>query len=300
LGAGVINIEISDDQIEDAIQLAVEYYQEFHFDGIARDYYSHRITGTTVTVASAAGFAVDDNVTTSQGGIAKIIGIAGNVISLSRNEGVVWKATQTLTNGTVSSVISAVSLGDIDNRSITLDDSVINVLKIINYTTVMNSKDPLFSVQFQMGAPEILRMVQGGAGTGGIGYYYGMMNYLAQMDFVLSKQKSFRFNRRSNLLYLDIGWESEVNIGDYMVVEMYRTLDPENYTEVYNDMWLKKYGSALMKRTWGANLKKYEGMQLPGGLTYNGQKIYDEAMTEIKDLEEELVQLQPPMDFMVG
>jgi hypothetical protein len=77
-------------------------------------------------------------------------------------------------------------------------------------------------------------------------------------------------------------------------------LDPENYTEVYNDMWLKKYGSALMKRTWGANLKKYEGMQLPGGLTYNGQKIYDEAMTEIKDLEEELVQLQPPMDFMVG
>jgi hypothetical protein len=301
LGGGVVNVEVSADQIEDAITSAVDYYHEFHFDALERDYISHKVTGTDVTVASSTGFAVGDTVTTTEGGNASIVAIVGNVITTGFNSGVTFKVTQTLTNGTASSVISSVKLGDIDNHYIVLADSVVNVLRIINYSSTITGKDALFSLQFQMAAPEILNMVRGGAGaTGGIGTYYGTMNYLSQMDFVLNKQKTFRFNRRVNKLYIDSGWTDRVSVGDYIVIEIYRTFDPEDYALIYNDFWLKKYTTALIKKTLGTNLKKYSGMTLPGGLQYNGQQIYDEAVAEIKELEQELVELQPPLEFAIG
>lgn len=301
LGGGVVNVELSADQIEDAIQLAIEYYHEFHFDALERDFISYKVTGTKLTVANVAGFSVGDTITTTQGAKATINSISGSIITTNYNEGTVFANTQTITNGTASTTISTVVLGDVDKRYLTMNDSVVNVLKVINYSAMASGADALFSVNFQMASPEILRMVQQGAGaTGGLGYYFGMMNYLAEMEFILGKQKSFRFNRRVNQLFLDIGWSTNVKVDDFIILEVYRTFDPESYKEIYNDMWLKKYATALMKKTLGTNLKKYSGMTLPGGLTYNGQQMYDEAVSEIKELEQDLIELQPPVEFYVG
>jgi hypothetical protein len=297
LGGGVVNVEVSADQIEDAISSAVDYYHEFHFDALERDYISHQVTGTLLTVSSVTGYVVGDTLTTTEGGSAVINAITGNIITTEMNSGTTFAVGQTLDN---TGTITEVTLGDIDNKYLTLDESVVNVLKVINTGNSITGKDALFSVQFQFASPEIWNMVRGGAGQGGLSYYYGTMQYLSELEFVMSRQKTFRFNRRANKLHIDISWETQVHVGDYIIIEMYRTFDPEDYTSIYNDIWLKKYTTALIKKLLGTNLKKYGNMTLPGGLVYNGQGIYDEAVQEIDKLEQELVQLQPPLEFTIG
>ena len=96
-------------------------------------------------------------------------------------------------------------------------------------------------------------------------------------------------------------WKTDVSVGDFMVVECYRILDPNTFTDVYNDMFLKEYATALLKRQWGINLKKFEGVQLPGGVTLNGQKIYDEAIEEIRQLRIDAdLRYQLPVEFFTG
>lgn len=307
LGGGVINIEISDDQIEDCIQQSIQYYQEYHYDGIERDYVSLVINPTVLTLTSAAGFAVGNTVTTPNGASALVtaVDLLNNKISTAKNTGTTFAISQTITNGTVTTTIGtpaiSVVLGQMDLNYFTLDNSIYNVIKIINTSSLMGGRSgDLFGLQYQLLAPEVINMVKGGAGTGGgIGYFYGLMKYLGDLDFVLSKQKSFRFNRRMNKLFLDISWDTELAIGDHVVAEVYRAVDPDIYTEVYDDMWLRKYTTALFKRMWGSNLKKYSGVELPGGITYNGQKIFEEAIIEIAELEKQLENLQPLL-FMVG
>lgn len=303
LGAPVINIEIADDQIEDAISMAVQYYQEFHYDGIERDYISKIINPTTLTLADSTGFEVGNNVTTTAGGNSIVHGVlTGNKITTQRNRGKVFEVGQTITNGINTTTITAVTLGEIDTGYFVLDESVYNVINIINTQSIMNNQvgDFMFNPQYQLMAPEVLNMVRGGAGMGGIGYFYGTMNYIGQLDFVLRKIKSFRFNRRMNRAYIDCDWNLEVHVGDYIAMEVYRALDPEVYNAVYNDMWLKSYCTALMKKQWGANLKKYQGMQLPGGITYDGQQLFDEAVQEIAQLKQDLIDQEPPLMMFVG
>jgi hypothetical protein len=307
LGGGVINVEISDDQIEDCIQQSIQYYQEYHYDGIERDYVSLLIHPTVLKLTLITGFAINDTVTTPDGASALVIAVdvPNSTISTSTNRGTAFARGQTITNGTVTTTIGPlaadVSLGEMDLRYFELDGSIYNVIKIINTSSLMGGRSgDMFGLQYQLLAPEIINMVKSGAGTGGgIGYFYGLMKYLGDLDFVLSKQKSFRFNRRMNKLFLDINLDNELQIGDYVVIEAYRAVDPETYNEVYEDMWLRKYTTALFKRMWGSNLKKYSGVQLPGGITYNGQVIYDEAVIEIATLEKQLENLQPLL-FMVG
>ena len=114
-------------------------------------------------------------------------------------------------------------------------------------------------------------------------------------------QPTILFNRKQNRLFLETNWDDKFEVNDIMIVEAYRILDPTTYTEVYDDMFLKKYTTALIKRQWGENLKKFEGVQLPGGVTLNGKTIYDEAVDEITKIEEEMnLKWELPPDGMVG
>lgn len=299
LGKGAINIEITDDQIEDCLTLAVQYYQDYHPDGFERDYVTLKISPTSLTVADTSGFSVGDTITTTQGASAVILSIVGLVISTDRNSGVAFANSQTITNGTASTTITTAVLGELDKKYFDLTGTVTSVLKIYNATTFGGKVGDLWGVQYQFLAPEILRMLKDGGGQG-LSYYYHTMSYLSDLDFIFKHEKSFRFNRRMNKLFLDIAWETELNVGDNLVIEIYRTVDPDTYNEVYTDLWLRKYVTALFKKQWGANLKKYKGMQLPGGLTYDGQTIFDEAKEEIKELEERLMTEEPPLGFFIG
>jgi hypothetical protein len=126
------------------------------------------------------------------------------------------------------------------------------------------------------------------------------MSHLALLDLELNGHQGFRFNRMSNRLYLDANWGTDFILGDYIIVQSYRAMDPTTWTKVWNEPWLKHYVTALFKKQWGVNMKKFGGLQLPGGVTLNGQETYDEAQTEIKELEDDLQNKSAPLDFFLG
>jgi hypothetical protein len=132
-------------------------------------------------------------------------------------------------------------------------------------------------------------------------HYTMVQNHLRLINTLLVGEKPFRFNRHMNRLYVDMDWERDVSINDYLIVNCFRILDPNTFTDVYNDMFLKRYATALMKRQWGNNLKKFGGVQLPGGVVLNGQQIYDEATAEILKIEDEMQdRFELPTNFFVG
>ena len=126
-------------------------------------------------------------------------------------------------------------------------------------------------------------------------------SHLQLVNDMITGRVPIRFNRHQNRLFLDIDWEESLDVDEYLIVEVYRVLDPETYTDVWNDRWLKRYATALIKKQWGENLSKYEGIQMPGGMTFSGTRILDEANQEITQLEEEMSsKYELPVDFLVG
>ena len=126
--------------------------------------------------------------------------------------------------------------------------------------------------------------------------------YLALIDMQLNGMgQEIRFSRHMNRLHIDTSWGERIKENDWIVVEGYQTIDPEEFTDVYNDMTLKKLVIALFKRQWGQNLVKFEGVQMPGGVTLNGRQIYDDAMADIQKLEEEMqLKWEMPVDMFIG
>jgi hypothetical protein len=132
-------------------------------------------------------------------------------------------------------------------------------------------------------------------------YYSQVKTHLQMLEMLMPAERSIRFNRKMNRLHVDCNWYDTFIPGTYIIAECHRILDPEQFVEVYNDLFLKRYATALIKRQWGENLKKFAGIQLPGGVTLNGDKIYEEAMNEIADIEKEMqTRYELPVDFMVG
>jgi hypothetical protein len=132
-------------------------------------------------------------------------------------------------------------------------------------------------------------------------YYTQARSHIAMLDMILNGTKPLRFNRHQNRLHIDMSWANSVEVDNYIIVECYRALDPATWSDVWNDMWLKRYATALIKKQWATNIKKFSGITLPGGVTLDGDKLYDEAVTEIKELEDRAQDtFSLPPDFMLG
>lgn len=228
LGAPVVQINVADEQLEDKLDQAIQYFHSYHYDGIERMYLKHLITQT-----------------------------------------------------------------DIDNQYITIPDYVYGVKRVIPFRLGSSSQN-LFDVQYQLRLNDLYEIT-----NTSVVYYTMVMQHMALLDQVLNGYPQFEFNRLGGKLYLEVN-KTKLVLGDYMLVECYRAIDPATNTKMYNDQWLKEYVEALFKKAWATNLKKYQGMQLPGGVTVDGQSMYLEAVQEIKDLEDDLRDKSAPLGFMVG
>ena len=132
-------------------------------------------------------------------------------------------------------------------------------------------------------------------------HYQMTMQHLDFLDHILVGEKPIRFNQHQNRLYIDMDWGNDVTANDFIIIECYRKLDPTQYTDVFNDIYLKKYTTALIKRQWGANLSKFEGVQMLGGVTLNGAAIFEQANADIEKLEEQIqLAYELPPDYMMG
>lgn len=301
LGGGVINIEISEDQLSDRVEEAIEYYTEYHYDGIYQDYVVKKIVGTSLTVADASVFNVGEIIYCTAKNISSVISeinLSSNTITLVASQHPFNSALaigDVITNKINTQTITAITLGDGDKGYIELDNNVVGVSKIINLTSIISTGDFMFNAQYQIMMSEIQNLT-----SGGTQYLYGMMQYLGHLDYILRKERDFRFNRRMGKVYIDVNWKSDLKIGDYCAIEVYRMLDDSTYSKMLNDRWLKKYATALIKRQVAVNTKKYEGMALPGGLKYNSQQMFDEAEKEIQLLEDEAISSSAPLLFTMG
>jgi len=230
LGAPVIEINVDDAQLEDRIDDALQFFAEYHFDGVEKTYLKHQITQD-----------------------------------------------------------------DIDNEYITLGNSVISVTKLFQFSEGTTN---LFDVRYQMALNDFYGIRNPNQG---MMQYSITKSHLSLIQDILSPEKSIRFSRVTNQLKIDMDWSEDVNVDDYIVAEAYIVLDPDTYPEIYNDRLLKRYVTEVFRRQWGSNLSKFDGIQLPGGVSFNGREIVERAQTEIDKIEENVqLMYELPPDFMVG
>lgn len=299
LGHPVIEINIDDDQIEDRIDEAFQFYREFHYDAVELVYLSEKIEPSLIQITgiNAASFRVGEIITGSSSTTAVVhANISANRMYIKGTNGS-FTAGETITgaqSGTTATV-SSFTAGSYDNKYITLNDAVVGVERVLPFSSRTRGID-LFDVRYQI----LLNDLYSLQSTDMI-YYSQVQTQLQLINDLLVGIKPVRFNRHQNRVFIDMDWKDDVSIGDYVVVQAWRILDPSTFTDVYNDGFLKRYATALIKQQWGTNLKKFEGVQLPGGVTMNGQKIYDEASEELTNLRDEVQRVyQLPVDFFVG
>ena len=262
LGAPVLEINIADEQVEDIIDDALQYFHERHFDGVIQTYLKYKIT--------------QDDKDRGQGrGGNNPIGI------------VTTTATSTVGLSTTFSY-------EENSNYIQVPPSVIGINKIFKYDGPQTSTNNMFSVKYQMFLNDMYYF-----GSTEILTYAMTKRYLEDLDFILNNDKQIRFNQRQNRLYLDIDF-GDVAVDDYLIIDCYRLIDPNDFTRVYNDSFLKKYATALMKRQWGQNLIKFQGVKLPGGIELNGRQIYDDAQRDLEMIKEQMSNTYelPPLDFI--
>jgi hypothetical protein len=184
---------------------------------------------------------------------------------------------------------------DITNKYITLPENMIGVTRVFDINDSYSATN-LFNVRYQLHLNELFNVT-----SVSVQPYVAAMQHIAFLEEVFVGKKPIRYNRHMDRLYIDMSWSEDVVAGQYIIIDGYRTIDPETYPDVWDDPWLKKYTTALVKRQWGENLKKFEGMQLPGGVTFNGQKIWEEAIEEINKLEDEVIMdYSLPVTDMIG
>jgi len=183
---------------------------------------------------------------------------------------------------------------DKTNKYITVPENIIGVVNLFNIADPSIRSDDLFNIRYQIALNDLYTLT-----SVSMVPYYMVMEHLSLISEMLVGKQLLRYNRHMNRLYIDMDWNSLSN--EYLLVEAYQIVDPTEYVDVWKDQWLMRYATALIKRQWGSNLTKFTGMQLPGGLTFNGEKIYNDAVAEITDLEDKMISSYslPVMD-MVG
>ena len=263
LGAPVLEINLADEQCQDLIDDAIQYFQERHFDGVLNTYLKYKITQDDIDRGTAKP-DVGPGITTTSATST----IDGSSIQFD------WKE---------------------NSNYLQVPPSVIGVNKIFHFDGSNTLTNNMFSVKYQLFLNDV--------------YYWGAVEllsyamtktYLEDINFLLTTEKQIRFNQRMDRLYLDIDWES-MTVGDYVIMDCWTTLDPSDYNRVWNDSFLKRYLTATMKRQWGQNLIKFQGVKLPGGIELNGRQIYDDAEKDLEIIREQMSNTYelPPLD-MIG
>jgi hypothetical protein len=270
LGAPVLEINVDDDQIDDLVDDAIQYFNERHYDGVERMYLKYKITQDDI--ARGRGLTSVGSVGVSTTGVG-IVTTRGT----STNSG----------SGVVTSTFYETS------NFIQVPDSVIGIENVFKFDTSSISGG-MFSIKYQLFLNDLyyfnsVELLQ----------YSMVKSYLADIDFLLTTDKQVRFNKRQNRLYLDIEWGAQ-SAGNFIVIDCYRALDPQDFSKIYNDSFVKKYLTALIKRQWGQNLIKFRGVKLPGGIEFNGREIYEDAERELEQIKRDMALEYelPPYDFI--
>lgn len=231
LGFPVMAINVSEEQLEDRMDEALQYYTDYHFDATAKVYFKYQLTAD-----------------------------------------------------------------DLTNKYITLPENIMGAVRVFDLNSAMSSStNDMFNIQYQIYMNDIWTMM-----SSSLVPYYMTMQHLSLIQELLVGQVPIRFNRHRNRLHIDTNW-TNFEVGKWVIVEAYEIIDPAEFPDVWKDRWLLRYTTALIKRQFGINMKKFQGMPMPGNIMFNGQQIYDEAIEEIKMLEAEMLSsFSIPVNDLLG
>ena len=254
LGKPVIEINVDPDQVEDRIDEALQYFAQYHYDGVERVYLKHEISQSDIDRSRS-----DNTLAT--------------VTDVDSSTTAVWKEQK---------------------NYIPVPSSVMSIVKVFPMTDKASLN--MFDIRYQLRLNDLYDF-----SSTSVIHYEMTMQHLDFLDHILIGETAIRHNQHQNRLYLDADFQTDFVAGDYIIIECYRAIDPTAYSDVFNDIFLKKYTTQLIKKQWGANLSKFQGIQMLGGVALNGEQIYQQAQDEIDKLEEQ-IQLAyelPPM-HMIG
>jgi hypothetical protein len=178
-----------------------------------------------------------------------------------------------------------------------------NIVSVVNVYPFGSATSNMFNIKYQMSLNDYFGVNRSSSMGNSLGLagYDSTKRFIGLVEDFFNTDKNFRFSKVTNRLYIDMDWSEDVDSGSYLLVETFATLNPNEFTEIYNDRLLKEYVTALLKRQWGSNLSKFEGVQLPGGVTLRGAELFTEANEEVQRIEEKvLLEYELPIDFTVG
>ena len=254
LGDGVIDINVSDDQVDDRLDEALQYFAQYHYDGIERVYLKHKITQTEL----------DRGITNT-------------------------------TTSVTDKIDSDISADWLEGKGfIPVPDTIVSVVKVFPLTDT-GGGGSLFDVRYQLRLNDLYDF-----SSTSVMHYQQTMQHLDFLEHILVGETPIRFNQHQNRLYLDMDWTNNMTVDEYLIIECYRKLDPTSYTDIYDDIYLKRYATSLIKKQWGTNLTKFQGVKLPGGIELNGRQIYEDALRELAELRQRMstdYEL-PPLDLI--
>ena len=255
LGYPVVEINVDADQADDIMDDALQFFNEYHYDGSLRTYLKHQITQTEI-----------DN----------------------------QKTNSNVTSSTSGGSDSGATTWLEGNNYIELPEAIMSVIKVFNFND--KSTNNMFDLRYQLRLNDVYDLT-----STSILYYEMVQQHLGMLDDILVGSPFMRHSKHGNRLYIDMDWTNSISAGEYILIECIRKQDPTTYTDIYNDVWLKKYATAKLKLQWGQNLIKFDGIQLPGGVTLNGRQMVDDAKEEITKLEEDLrLGYELPVMDMIG
>jgi hypothetical protein len=308
LGYPVIEINVDDDQVEDRIEDALDFFHEYHFDGVDRFYFTPQLRLSELFLSTILGNNFQENETitgNTSGATATVVKTTASTLTIKDdNPDTPFTVGETITGSTsgFSTTLHNTTyyfIGELAKEYIDVGEDITGIIRIFPVGSAGSSSagtTNIFNVIYQFRLNDMYNLL-----SSDITYYSQVKMHLQLLDDMFAGNRTIRFNRKMNRLYIDVNWKDTFSPNDYVAVEAYIIVDPETFTEVYNDMFLKRYATALIKRQWGNNLKKFQGMQLPGGVQMDGQRMFEEAMEEIRQIETEMqLRYELPVDLMVG
>ena len=297
LGKPVIEINVDDDQVEDRIDEALKYYYDYHFDGSEKQYYRYAFQESDFPDKLKEVYIVDGGTGYSNTDTITISAASGDVEGTGATATLTTYANGTIANVTITNIGSNYRIDPVVtvNTSggsganivaykggyVTMPQNIIGAVNIFDIGDYIATNN-IFNLRYQIALNDLYTLTYQSM----VPYYMAFQHIQLLQDMLVGRQP-IRYNRNTNRLYIDMNWGKVVS-GQYLLVEAYQIVDPTKFPDVWGDRWLQRYAAALIKKQWGTNLTKFNGIQLPGGVTFNGEKIYDDAERDIEKMEEEM------------
>ena len=288
LGKPVIDINVDEDQVEDRIDEALQYFAQYHTDGVERMYLKYKVTADDITrLTTNKKFNADE-----KGTVAENIELETDTNTQEEGAGdIIQESGSALL--TEDSTIVRTAYEETQNYLI-VPDSVISVINVFPLSDRANLN--MFDVRYQLRLNDLYDF-----SSTSIVHYEMTMRHLDFLDHILVGEKPLRFNQLSNRLYIDMDWNEDIDADEFLIIECYRKLDPSSHTNIFDDLYLKRYTTTLIKRQWGQNLSKFSGTAMLGGVTLNGPELFSTALQEQQKLEEEIrTNYEEPPHIMQG